>query len=118
MIDIKSVRKLALSFDEADEAPHFEKAAFRVRKKIFATLDTKRHRVVLKLSLIDQSVFCNYKKDVIYPVPGAWGKLGWTVVDMKTVRKDMFTDAITTAYCTVAPKKLAARYAPDDPLIN
>jgi predicted DNA-binding protein (MmcQ/YjbR family) len=115
MIDTKTVRKLALSFDEAEEAPHFEKAAFRVRKKIFATLDNKRNQVILKLSPIDQSVFCSYKKDVIYPVPGAWGKLGWTVINMKKVRKDMFTDALTTAYCTVAPKKLAVKYTPEDP---
>lgn len=118
MIDTRSVRKLALSFEGTEEAPHFEKAAFRVRKKIFATLDTKRNRVVLKLSLIDQSVFCNYKADVIYPVPGAWGKMGWTIIEMKKVRKDMFADAITTAYCTVAPKKLAEKYRPDNQLIN
>lgn len=116
MIDSRTVRKLALSFDEAEEAPHFEKTAFRVRKKIFATLDTRHHRVVLKLSLVDQSVFAGYKKDAIYPVPNAWGKQGWTVVEMKKVRKDMFTDALTTAYCTVAPKKLAAKYSPDDNL--
>jgi predicted DNA-binding protein (MmcQ/YjbR family) len=115
MIDTKTVRKLALSFDEAEEAPHFEKAAFRVRKKIFATLDNKRNHVILKLSPVDQSVFCSYKKDVIYPVPGAWGRLGWTVIEMKKVRKDMFADALTTAYCTVAPKKLAVKYTPKDP---
>lgn len=114
MIDSTSVRKLALSFDEAEEASHFERAAFRVRKKIFATLDTKRNHVVLKLSLIDQSVFCSYKKEVIYPVPGAWGKLGWTIVEIKKVRKDIFADALTTAYCTVAPKKLAIKYLPND----
>ena len=115
MVDIKTVRKLALSFAEAEEAPHFEKASFRIRKKIFATLDKKNNRVVLKLSLIDQSVFSSHNKAVIYPVPNAWGKQGWTIVELKRVRKDLFTDALTMAYCAVAPKTLAVTYTPQDP---
>jgi hypothetical protein len=35
------------------------------------------------------------------------GHQGWTLIEMKKVRKDLFVDAVTTAYCEVAPKKLA-----------
>jgi len=38
-------------------------------------------------------------------VSGAWGKQGATFVDLKKVRKDMFLDALTTAYKNVALKK-------------
>ena len=31
---------------------------------------------MVKLSLVDQSVFCDMNKDAIYPVPGGWGKQG------------------------------------------
>ena len=41
MVSIETVRKLALSFPETDEHPHFERRAFRVKKKIFATLSEK-----------------------------------------------------------------------------
>ena len=34
----KAFQKLALSFDEAHEEPHFERTSFRVGKKIFATM--------------------------------------------------------------------------------
>jgi predicted DNA-binding protein (MmcQ/YjbR family) len=112
MIDIKTVRQLALSFEEAEEKPHFEKQSFRVRKKIFATLDKGSKSVVLKLSAVDQSVFSDYDRSAIYPVPGGWGKQGWTKVELKKVRKDIFKDALTTAYCTVAPRKLAEKYLP------
>ena len=67
MVTLDSARKLALSFPEAVEMPHFEKASFRVKKKIFATLDAKKNRCVVKLSAVDQSVFCNYDSSVIYP---------------------------------------------------
>jgi predicted DNA-binding protein (MmcQ/YjbR family) len=114
MISIETFRKLALSFPEAEEQPHFEKPSFRIKKKIFATLSVKENQCVLKLSPIDQSVFVNYNNKIIYPVKGAWGKQGWTMVNLKKVRKDLFTDALTTAYCSVAPKKLASMVRPAD----
>jgi predicted DNA-binding protein (MmcQ/YjbR family) len=110
MVTATTARTLALSYDEAEELPHFEKASFRIKKKIFATLDLKKHRVVIKLSPIDQSVFSNYNKEIIYPANGAWGKQGWTIIELKRVRKDVFKDALTISYCTVAPKKLAEKY--------
>jgi len=112
MIDIKTVRHLASAFDETEEKPHFHKQSFRIRKKIFATLDTQAKTVVLKLSAVDQSVFSDYNRAAIYPVPGGWGKQGWTTIELKKVRKDIFKDALTTAYCTAAPKKLAEKYLP------
>jgi predicted DNA-binding protein (MmcQ/YjbR family) len=106
MVDIDSFRKLALSFPESEEAPHFEKASFRYKKKIFATLSSKDKRAVLKLSLEDQSVFCSFDNNIFYPVPNKWGKQGWTIVELKSVRKDMCKDAVTQAYEAVRGKRL------------
>lgn len=113
MVSLETVRRLALSFPEAEEKPHFEKASFRVKKKIFATLAEKEKLVMVKLSLVDQSVFCAYDKTIIYPVPGGWGKQGATYIELKKVRKKMFEDALTTAYCEVAPEKLAKLLRPE-----
>jgi hypothetical protein len=57
MVTIDTHRKLALSFPEVTEKPHFEKTSFRVKKKIFATYDDKLQRACIKLSEIDQNVF-------------------------------------------------------------
>jgi predicted DNA-binding protein (MmcQ/YjbR family) len=110
MVSVDTFRKLALEFDEAVEQPHFEKPSFRVNKKLFATLDQKNETVTLKLSEIDQSVFCSFDKSIIYPVSGIWGKQGWTIVELKKVRKEMFQDALTVSYCNVAPKRLSEKY--------
>ena len=110
MINIQTARQLALSFDEAVELPHFDLTSFRVKKKIFATLDVKNKRVCIKLSLVDQSVFCSYDRSIIYPVPNKWGLSGATYIELKKVSKQMFKDALAVAYCTVAPKKLAEKY--------
>ena len=107
MVTIDTFRKLALSFPEATEEPHFEKTSFRVKKKIFATYDDKYKRACIKLSEIDQDVFSSTDRTIIYPIPNKWGKQGWTFIEMKKVHKDLFADALTTAYCEVAPTKLA-----------
>lgn len=104
------MRNLALSFDEATEYPHFEKTAFKVKNKIFATLDISRKRVCLKLTPVNQSVFSACDPRIIYPVPNKWGRAGWTFVVLKDVRKAVLHDALTHSYCAVAPPKLANRY--------
>ena len=108
MVSINNFRKLALAFPDAEEQPHFHLASFRVKKKIFATLWEKENRAMLKLSLVDQSVFCTYN-DVFYPVPGGWGTKGATFVDLGKVRVDMFKDALKAAYTLVITKKTSPK---------
>lgn len=114
MVSIDTFRKLALSFPEATEEPHFEKTSFRVKKKIFATYDAFKKRACIKLSEIDQDVFSSADRTIIFPVDNKWGKQSWTLVEMKKVKKELFVDALTTAYCEVAPKKLADQIRPND----
>ena len=114
MVSIDTFRKLALSFPEATEEPHFEKTSFRVKKKIFATYDNKNKRACIKLSEIDQDVFSSADKTIIFPVDNKWGKQGWTLIELSKVRKELLIDALTTAYCEVAPKKLADKIRPND----
>jgi predicted DNA-binding protein (MmcQ/YjbR family) len=110
MVSISSFRKMAVSFDEVTEQPHFEKTSFRINKKIFATLDETKQIVVVKLTVEEQAVFCLYDKTIIYPVPGKWGLQGWTKIELKKVKKEMLLDALTVSYCNAAPKKLAEKY--------
>jgi predicted DNA-binding protein (MmcQ/YjbR family) len=114
MVTLDTLRKLALSFPETTEEPHFEKSSFRVKKKIFATYDDINKRACIKLSEIDQDVFASADRTTIYPFDKKWGKHGWTIIEMKKVNKDLFTDALTTAYCEVAPKKLADHVRSND----
>ena len=118
MVSIDTFRTLALSFPEATEEPHFEKTSFRVKKKIFASYDVKKEIACIKLSEIDQNVFSSADKEIIYPVDNKWGKQGWTLIEMKKVKKELFIDALTTAYCEVAPKKLAENVRPSESGLN
>ncbi len=118
MVSINTFRKLALSFPETSEEPHFENTSFRVKKKIFATYDDVKKRACIKLSLINQDVFSVLDKSIIFPVDNKWGKQGWTIIELSKVREDLFVDALTMAYCEVAPKKLADLIRPNENELN
>ena len=74
MVTLDAARKAALSFPGTEEKSHFGKPDFRVKKKIFAVLHEDKNLMMVKLSVIDQNVFCSFDKEIIYPVPGGWGR--------------------------------------------
>jgi predicted DNA-binding protein (MmcQ/YjbR family) len=116
LVSIKTLREIALAFPEATEEPHFEKTSFRIKKKIFATYDDVNKRACIKLSAIDQDVFSVIDKTIIFPVENKWGKQGWTFIEISKVKKELFIEALRTAYCEVAPKKLARLIRPNENL--
>ena len=114
MVTIETFRSLCLSFPKTVELPHFDLVSFRVNKKIFATISIEKQRAMLKLSLTDQSVFCSFDENLIYPVAGAWGKKGCTYFELKKIKTTMVKDALTQAYSNVAPKSLRHDHNPNN----
>ena len=103
---LQQFRSLALSFQGTEENPHFDRAAFKVTgKRIFATLHEESKTANLKLSPVDQSVFCDFGKESVYPVPNKWGLQGWTTFDLKKVPQELMLDALETAYKDVLASK-------------
>ena len=105
MVSLQTFRQLSLSYPDTTEEPHFEKSSYRIKKKIFATLDQKKKIACVKLSETDQDVFCLIDKEIIYPVPNKWGKQGWTLIDLTKIKKPLLTDVLSTAYNEVAKKR-------------
>ena len=62
------VRRLALALPEAVEAPHFDRASFRVRGKIFATLPPSGDSVVLMLPIEIQEAVIQAHPSKIRPL--------------------------------------------------
>src|SRR3989337_2379567 len=98
MVTTEIFKALALSFPEVTEAPHFEKSSFRVKNKIFATVAADKPIVSLKLSDIDQSVFCAIDRTMIYPVNNKWGKQGWTLVELSKIKKPLLKEVLTKVF--------------------
>ena len=73
MADLETARRIALAQPETEEFDHFGHPAFRIKKKtIFATLWPAENRIMVKLSLIDQSVFNSFDPlfSIRYPING------------------------------------------------
>ncbi len=110
MADLDTARQIALSQPEAEEFDHFGRPAFRIKKRtVFATLWPRENLMMVKLSLIDQSVFNSFDPAIFYPVPNKWGLKGATFVELAKVRADMLEDAIHTAWETANLKSTKSK---------
>lgn len=105
-------RKLALSLEGATEVPHMDRAAFRTTKRIFATLAADGRSANLALDHEVQAAVCEARPDAFAPVPGGWGRMGYTTVDLGTVTEADLTRALTEAHARSLPpakKKASAK---------
>lgn len=105
MTTTQIARQIALALPGTTEHAHFDKQAFKANKRIFATLWEKERLVMVKLSLIDQSVFSAFNPTIIYPVPNKWGLQGCTFIELDKVPLEMLKDALHTAWQTIMLKK-------------
>ena len=108
MADAAKMRRLALALPGVEEKSHFEQPDFRVRGKIFATLSRDRKRGTLKLPPTLQATVLDARPEVFSPAAGAWGRAGWTYVNLARVRAGELETLVREAWRLVAPKKLAA----------
>ena len=98
MIKPEDAKAIALSFPGTDEHPHFNRIAFRVKKKIFATLSFEDKTLNLMFTLTEQFIFCPPGSDVIFPIPNGWGRKGATTIDLNKANKKLVTAALKEAY--------------------
>ena len=97
---------MALSLPEAEESAHMGHPDFRVRGKIFATLWPDRDRAVVKLERDHQAMLIDAEPAIFAPAAGAWGRKGWTNVNLSAADEATFRSAVTAAWRNVAPKRL------------
>lgn len=105
MVNPETFRQLALACPETVELPHFDKASFRVNKKIFATLTEEKNLGMIILTPEEQYVYCKFDPEAFTPVPGKWGLKGCTHVKLKKVNNTVLKEAVEAAYAGRLNKK-------------
>jgi hypothetical protein len=106
----KDFRRLALSFDGAEEGSHMGATDFRVGGHIFATLAHEQQGYGnLMLSPELQADFVTGAPDVFLPVAGGWGRMGATHVVLALAHRDVLTGALEAAYRLRLAKNAASR---------
>jgi YjbR protein len=98
------LRRIALSLAGTSEAPHFDRAAFKVAR-IYVTLAADGRTANLKFSPGDQEFKCLLAPAAFQPVPGGWGKMGWTAATLAELSAAELKDALELAWRQALPKK-------------
>jgi hypothetical protein len=112
MADADDLRRLALALEGTHEAPHFDRAAFKVAR-IYATLAADGRSVNLKFRPDEQELKCLLAPEVFSAIPNAWGRQGWTTMHLASATLADVQGALEMAWRHALPKqKPRARPAP------
>ncbi|KQP53533.1 MULTISPECIES: MmcQ/YjbR family DNA-binding protein [unclassified Methylobacterium] len=102
----EDVRALALMLPGVEEGAHMGHPDFRIGGRIFATLWIDDERVVLKFPAEHQALLVEAEPDLFDPVPGAWGRRGWTNLFLDGADEETLRSALLTAWRYLAPEAL------------
>ena len=109
MISPAAFRKLALSLPDTVEAPHFERASFRAKGKIFSTLSEKDGVAMVKLTREQQEMMTAAEPNVFQRIGNAWGDKGATWMQLKHADKATALSALKAAWENVTVKAPRAK---------
>jgi hypothetical protein len=108
MADAADFRRIALSFEGAQEYPHFDRRAFKARVT-FATLAPDELTANIKFMLDEQALKCAVAADAFTPLDNAWGRQGWTRATLAALSAAELKAALEMAWRHAAPKAKARR---------
>jgi hypothetical protein len=78
---------------------------FRVERKAFASLEGPAESVaVVNLTSEQQDTFVHMAPKIFTPVPGGWGRLGYTSVRLPSANESIVRSALEEAWRNVLPK--------------
>jgi hypothetical protein len=111
MVTAARFEELALALEGAYAAPHVDRTAFRTKRRIFATLPPDGLTVNLMLDPEVQAGLCEALPHALAPVPGGWGRMGATTVDLRAVTEAELVGALGEAHARAVepPKRKRAR---------
>ena len=92
-------RRIALSFEGAEQGSHFGATDFRVGGRIFATLASISEGYGnLMLTVEHQKAFVEEQPKIFLPIHGGWGRMGMTHIRLAAADEDTLTGALHTAW--------------------
>lgn len=95
----RDFRRIALSFDGAEEGSHMGSADFRVGGRIFATLASAAQGYGnLMLTLDQQTAFVEELPEVFLPIAGGWGRMGMTHIRLAAASEEVLRGALHAAW--------------------
>jgi hypothetical protein len=97
------LRRIALSLDGTTEAPHVDRAAFKVRR-IYVTLAKDGKTANFKFTPEEQEFKCLLAPKAFQPVADGWGRQGWTTAILSEMSAADLRQALDMAWRHALPK--------------
>ncbi len=108
-MNLRDVRKLALSLPEATEEPHFDMSSFRVRGKIFATVAPDGQH--LHVFVDEDEVRASVAEEPSVFEELWWGKrLRGVRVNLRAARANPVRQLLTDSWRAKAPRRVVAEF--------
>ncbi len=104
MASAKDLRRLALALQGTSEAPHFDRAAFKV-KRIYVTLASDGKTANFRFTPVEQELKCTVAPDAFAAIPNAWGRQGWTTALLAKLSVAELEAALLMAWTHASAKK-------------
>jgi YjbR len=96
---VADFRRVALSFEGAEEGSHMGAADFRVGGRIFATLASQKEGYGnLMLTPEQQAEFVRELPEVFLHIHGGWGRMGMTHIRLAQADEDVLVGALRAAW--------------------
>ncbi len=109
MMDSTTFRAMALGLEDAEEQSHMGHPDFRAGGRVFASLRSDGLHGMVKLTPEQQVQIVESAPDSFAPEAGAWGRQGYTRVELSAVGEEALGEAMTLAWRNVVNRKPASR---------
>jgi YjbR len=103
MATSRDLRRIALSLEGTTEAPHFDRAAFKVAR-IYVTLAPDGRTANFKFTPDEQEFKCMMAPEAFAPIANAWGRQGWTTANLSKLSAAELESALETAWAHAVKK--------------
>jgi hypothetical protein len=104
MATARDLRRVAMSLEGTVEAPHFDRAAFKVAR-IYATLAADGLSANLKLTPDEQELKCMLAPEAFAAIENAWGRQGWTTVTLANISVPELKAAVEMSWRHALPSR-------------
>ncbi|MDB5615230.1 MAG: MmcQ/YjbR family DNA-binding protein [Devosia sp.] len=109
MAEAADLRRMALALPGTSEAPHFDRAAFKV-DRIYVTLTGDGLTANFKFTPDEQDFKCQLAPEVFAPIDNSWGRHGWTVATLAAATMGDISLALETAHAHAVGKPKPKRF--------
>lgn len=108
-VTVAQLRRMVDDLPDTCEAPHVDRVAFKAgrgaRQRTMLTLAPDQRSINLMLTPDEQALKCTVAPALYVPVPGGWGRMGATTVQLSAITAEELRMVIGQIHSRVVARK-------------